>query len=86
VTGPGTWVATTADADDVARLLCDFNAEYDDPSPAPEWLAARLRQVMGAGDTAVMLIGACAIDGLAAMRSARGARMLLDLAEVTGLS
>jgi ribosomal protein S18 acetylase RimI-like enzyme len=61
-------VATGAEAADIARLLGDFNEEYDEPSPDPEWLAARLREVMATADTAVMLIGAGAIDGLAVMR------------------
>lgn len=47
--------ATIDDADMVARLLADFNDEYGDPRPSVEDLAARLRELMAAGDTAVAL-------------------------------
>jgi GNAT superfamily N-acetyltransferase len=47
--------ATEQDADLVARLLADFNDEYGDPRPPVEQLAARLRELMAAGDTAVAL-------------------------------
>ena len=39
------------------RLLDRFNREYDDPSPGPEWLADRLRALIGAGRTDVLLTG-----------------------------
>ncbi|MEZ5074508.1 MAG: GNAT family N-acetyltransferase [Solirubrobacterales bacterium] len=39
------------------RLLDRFNREYDDPSPGPEWLADRLRALIGAGRTDVLLAG-----------------------------
>jgi GNAT superfamily N-acetyltransferase len=58
--------ATAADADDIARLLHDFNVEYDEPSPPPEVLAARLRRLLG-DDIAVLLVGD-GPDGLALMR------------------
>lgn len=47
--------ATTADADLAlaARLLCDFSAEYGDPAPPPDVLAARLRELMARGEAAV---------------------------------
>jgi ribosomal protein S18 acetylase RimI-like enzyme len=38
-----------------ARLLHDFNVEYDDPAPPPEVLAARLSQLLPAGDLTVLL-------------------------------
>lgn len=47
--------ATPDDAGLVARLLADFNDEYGDPRPPVEQLAARLRELMGRGDTAVAL-------------------------------
>jgi GNAT superfamily N-acetyltransferase len=58
--------ATAADAGDIARLLHDFNVEYDEPTPPPDVLAARLRRLMG-DDIAVLLVGD-GPDGLALMR------------------
>ncbi|MDT9592919.1 GNAT family N-acetyltransferase [Nocardioides zeae] len=52
--GTTTRLATAADAADVARLLRDFNAEYDDPAPPQEWLAARVGALL-ADDTVVVL-------------------------------
>ncbi len=59
--------ATAADAAVVGRLLHDFNAEYDDPTPGPDKLAERIRQLLAGGDTAVLLAGA-GPDGLAVLR------------------
>lgn len=60
--------------DDVAaaaRLLHDFNAEYDEPAPPPDELARRLAELL-AGDQVVVLIareaGAGAAVGVAVMR------------------
>jgi GNAT superfamily N-acetyltransferase len=39
------------------RLLDRFNLEYDDPSPGAEWLAGRLRTLVGSGGTDVLLAG-----------------------------
>lgn len=39
------------------RLLDRFNREYDDPSPGPEWLADRLRVLIGTGRTDALLAG-----------------------------
>ena len=39
------------------RLLHDFNTEYDDPTPGAEALASRLADLLGAGDTEVLLVG-----------------------------
>jgi arginase len=47
--------ATDSDADAVARLLFDFNTEYDDPTPEPAALAARVRELLAGGDTAILL-------------------------------
>jgi ribosomal protein S18 acetylase RimI-like enzyme len=44
------------DADAVARLLYDFNTEYDEPTPEPPQIAERIRELMGA-DTIVLLAG-----------------------------
>ena len=49
-------LAATADDFGVAgRLLHDFNTEYDDPSPGPDALAARVAELVGAGATDVLL-------------------------------
>jgi ribosomal protein S18 acetylase RimI-like enzyme len=55
-----------AGADDaavVAELLYAFNGVYDDPTPPPDELAERIRQLLAAGDTAILLAGepACAV-------------------------
>jgi GNAT superfamily N-acetyltransferase len=49
-----------------AALLHDFNTGYGDPSPGPEALAARLRTLVDAGDTEVLL--AAGSDGVAVLR------------------
>ena len=37
---------TAADAAAIGRLLHDFNTEYDDPTPGPDKLAARIEQLI----------------------------------------
>lgn len=59
--------AGAGDAETIARLLYDFNCEFDEPTPEPPVLAARLRQLFEAGDTAVLL-GGGGPDGLAVLR------------------
>lgn len=61
--GPG-------DAADVARLLHDFNAEFDEPTPAVEVLAERAAELLAAGEIAVLLAGG-GPDGLALLRFRR---------------
>jgi ribosomal protein S18 acetylase RimI-like enzyme len=51
----------------VGRLLDDFNREYDEPSPGPERIAARLGELLTGGDTAVLIAGR-GPDGLALLR------------------
>lgn len=46
---PSVRLATVEDAEPLARLLHDFNTEFDTPSPGPEVLAPRLRHHL-AGD------------------------------------
>jgi ribosomal protein S18 acetylase RimI-like enzyme len=58
--------AEPRDAEAIAQLLYDFNTEYDEPTPEPPQLAARIREVMG-GDTIVLLAGD-APDGVAVLR------------------
>ena len=59
--------ATIADAAVIGRLLHDFNTEFGDPTPGPDKLAERMRQLLPGGDTAVLLAGA-GPDGLAVLR------------------
>ena len=59
--------AERADAEEVGRLLHDFNSEFDEPSPGPPALAERMRQLLDAGDTVVLLAGD-GPEGLAVLR------------------
>ena len=59
--------ADVADAEDIGRLLHDFNTEFDDITPGQPALAERMRQLMDGGETAVLLIGD-GPDGLAVLR------------------
>ena len=59
--------AERADAEEVGRLLHDFNSEFDEPTPGPAALAERTRQLLEAGDTVVLLAGD-GPDGLAVLR------------------
>ena len=49
--------ATEADAEDVARLLRRFNAEYDDPAPSLLDLTGRIAELLAEGDTTILLAG-----------------------------
>jgi ribosomal protein S18 acetylase RimI-like enzyme len=59
--------ADVGDADDIGRLLHDFNTEYEEITPGPAALAERIRRLLDAGDTAVLLAGD-GPDGLAVVR------------------
>jgi ribosomal protein S18 acetylase RimI-like enzyme len=59
--------ATADDAEAVGRLLDDFNREFDEPTPGPQALAERVRELLAGGDTVVLLSGA-GPDGLAVLR------------------
>ena len=59
--------AEPADAEVIGRLLHDFNSEFDEPTPGPRALAARVRELLATGETAVLLGGA-GPDGLAVLR------------------
>jgi ribosomal protein S18 acetylase RimI-like enzyme len=64
-------LATIEDAAAIGRLLDDFNREYDDPTPGPAALAARIVDLLPAGEIDVLLIesaGSDGPDGLAALR------------------
>lgn len=52
---------------EAANLLVDFNREYDDPAPEPEWLARHLNGLVTSGDTSVLTFGTPAI-GVAVLR------------------
>jgi ribosomal protein S18 acetylase RimI-like enzyme len=60
-------LAGPADVDDVGRLLHRFNTEYDDVTPGPVALAARIRMLLDGGETAVV-VGGDGPDGVAVLR------------------
>ena len=53
---PTARLATPEDAHEVARLLHDFNTEYDTPSPGVDVLAERLRQLLAGEHTWAILV------------------------------
>src|SRR3954451_21447234 len=59
--------ATADDAPVAARMLHDFNAEYEDVTPPPETIARRLIRLLEDGDT-ILLLGGDGPDGLALLR------------------
>jgi len=59
--------ADPADAESIGQLLHDFNREFDEPTPTPSALADRVRLLLGAGDTTI-LIGGTGPDGLVVRR------------------
>lgn len=59
--------AGEGDLASVGRLLDEFNREFDEPTPGPERIAARLGELLAAGDTAVLVAGS-GPDGLAMLR------------------
>src|SRR5215218_4141375 len=59
--------ATAEDAAALGRLLHDFNREFDEPTPAPEVISARLRHLFEADEIIGLLAGA-GPDGLALLR------------------
>jgi ribosomal protein S18 acetylase RimI-like enzyme len=59
--------AELVDAEDVGRLLHDFNSEYDDYTPGPEAMGKRIGELLASGDVLVLL-GGPGPDGLALLR------------------
>jgi ribosomal protein S18 acetylase RimI-like enzyme len=59
--------AERADVDVIGQLLHDFNREFDEPTPGPAALASRVRELLDAGDT-VVLLGGQGPDGVAVLR------------------
>src|SRR5437660_9747205 len=66
---PGRHVRVAEDSDlaAVGQLLHQFNQEFDEPAPAPQVLATRLRALTNDGDTVVLVV-ADGPDGLAVLR------------------
>ena len=54
-------LATVEDSHEVARLLHDFNTEFDTPTPGVEVLAHRLKHLLADDRTFAMLAGSPAI-------------------------
>ena len=59
--------AEASDADAIGRLLHDFNTEFDEATPGPRVLAERVRVLLAAGDTRVLIAGR-GPDGVAILR------------------
>ena len=70
VSEPAVRLAGPEDHIVIGGLLDSFNREFGDPTPGPEKLATRLRQLMVDGDTAVLL-GGGGPDGIAVLRFRR---------------
>lgn len=66
-TNPGVRLADVADAETIGQLLHDFNREFGEPTPGSRVLGDRVRRLLGAGETAVLLAGG-GPDGLAVLR------------------
>jgi ribosomal protein S18 acetylase RimI-like enzyme len=55
------------DAPEAARLLHDFNTEFEDPSPGVSFMTERTRELMAAEEATILLAGA-GPDGIAVVR------------------
>jgi ribosomal protein S18 acetylase RimI-like enzyme len=64
---PGVRRATPGDAPQVARLLHDFQAEFDEPSPGVEALTERYGELIRSKEMIVLLVGDRP-DGFAQLR------------------
>jgi RimJ/RimL family protein N-acetyltransferase len=67
---PSVRLATRADGRVVGLMLDQFNREYDEPTPGPEFLAARISELIETDETAVLLIDSMGRnpEGLAVLR------------------
>ncbi len=65
---PVTVASSPADFVLAGRLLHDFNTEYDDPTPGPQVLAARVGALVTDGSTEVLLVGEGEGEGVAVLR------------------
>jgi len=59
--------AGVEDSAEIARLLHDFNTEFEEPSPGVESLTEHSRQLLATGEMTVLLAGA-GPDGIALIR------------------
>jgi len=64
---PDVRLGELTDAEDIGRLLHDFNVEFDEPTPVADELAQRIRELLSEGRTMVLL-GGTGPDGLAVLR------------------
>jgi ribosomal protein S18 acetylase RimI-like enzyme len=55
------------DAENIGRLLHDFNSEYEERTPGPRALAERARQLLATDET-IILLGGREPQGLAVLR------------------
>jgi GNAT superfamily N-acetyltransferase len=62
--------AGPADAEALGRLLDAFNREFDEPTPGPQALAERVRELLGAGELTAV-VGGAGPDGVAVLRFRR---------------
>jgi ribosomal protein S18 acetylase RimI-like enzyme len=60
-------VARPQDAQVIAQLLRDFNAEFDEPAPDPAWLGTRIAQLLD-GEHFTVLLGEPGSYGVAVLR------------------
>jgi ribosomal protein S18 acetylase RimI-like enzyme len=65
--GPLVRRADIGDVHEAARLLHEFNLEFEEPTPPVSALADRVGQLLAAGDTRILLVGT-GPDGLAILR------------------
>ena len=68
---PRVRLASPEDADVAARLLHDFNEEFEDHTPGPEVLAERLRPILAGDGATEVLLGGDPPIGIAVLRLRR---------------
>jgi ribosomal protein S18 acetylase RimI-like enzyme len=66
--GDAVRVAGKADAEEVGRLLHDFQTEYAEETPGPVAIAERIRGLIGTEETVVLLAGSPNAEGVAVLR------------------